>query len=67
MRKSRQEAHAAIQKAVQLTTEQQAKKAEIAVEVKATRQELQQKVMDILTPEQKALLNARRQAKKKNP
>ena len=55
----------AVQKAIQLTPEQKAKQAELNKQVKAAHQELRQKVMDILTPEQKELLKAKLQARKK--
>ncbi len=57
----------AVKKAVQLTPEQKAKQKELAKAVKAAHQELRQKAMDILTPEQKDLLKATWQSKKKKP
>ena len=50
----------AVQTAIQLTPEQKAKRAELAKPIRAAYQELQQKVIDVLTPEQKdELLKAR--------
>ena len=50
----------AVQTAFQLTPEQKAKRAELAKPIRAAYQELQQKVLNVLTPEQKdELLKAR--------
>ena len=50
----------AAKNAVQLTAEQKAKLAELTKPVKAARQELRQKVLDVLTPEQKDLLKTKK-------
>ena len=55
----------AVKQAVQLTPEQKAKRAELAKDVRAARQELRQKVMEVLTPEQKQLLKEKLAARKK--
>ena len=57
----------AAKKAVQLTPEQKAKLAELNKPVKAARQELRQKVLDVLTPEQKDLLKTKKKKRSAAP
>ena len=66
--KSRAEARKEAQAAVKLTGDQKTKLAEVQKANLALRKEIRGKVMAILTPEQKAQLNAeRKQRRQRNP